>query len=217
MSAAYEVWIREVFDHPESDPDWCWSEDFDDRWEALGLTAELMVEYLTRLFLEPGVLRGYTLGQMARAIWFLVGESSPGQPAHALIWPGAPLAQRVRGVRAIPSFFGKLVAPAAPGPVDTEADPFHMACYMWWDVFPSWGRAGCGEPEIHRACLEAMEEILTIPTDLCRISALHGLNHWHLNHPAEVHRIIDAFLQEGSGLSEKLREYAQVARTGCAQ
>ena len=56
-----------------------------------------------------------------------------------------------------------------------------------------------------------------IPTDLCRLSALRGLNHWRLHYPEEVEAIVDGFLAKTPGLTPFIREYAGAARKGCAQ
>ena len=62
-----------------------------------------------------------------------------------------------------------------------------------------------------------MGAILEIPTDLCRLGALHGLNHRHLHYPEEVEAMVDGFLAKTPGLTPFIREYAGAARKGCAQ
>ena len=217
MTADFAAWLRAVFDHPASEPEWYWAEDFDDKWEALGLSDPLIVEYMTRLFRDPSPLRAFSLPQVAQSIWFLVGEASPAQPCYTLFQATVPIEARVACVASIPHFFRLFVAPSAPGPAATDSDPFHTACYMWWDIFPSWGRADVGEPAIHLACLHAMVDILECDSELCRLSALHGLNHWHMHYPREVEGAIDAFLERTPAISPRLRDYAETAREGCAQ
>jgi hypothetical protein len=55
MSATFEQWLEFVFNNPFREREWYWDEDFDPRWEALELTDVLIVQYLTRLLLEPRV------------------------------------------------------------------------------------------------------------------------------------------------------------------
>jgi hypothetical protein len=120
-------------------------------------------------------------------------------------------------MHAMTEFFRKFVAPATPGPGETDSDPFHEACYMWWDILPFRpfrGEPLEGEPELHNACLKVMTEVLELPSDVCRISALHGLNHWHEGFAEQVEAIIDGFLQETGELTPHIREYATEARAG---
>lgn len=218
MGATFDRWLQTVFDHPVGGglPEWYWAPDFDVVWGSLELDEALTVEYLTRLFSGPGVLRAYSLDQVAQAIWFLVG-SSPAEPIRAVLDASVPLASRVDCVAAIAIFFRDFVTPAAPGPSRANDDPFHTACYMWWDLFPTWGGPSAGEPDIHRACLKAMGETLRLPSELCQLSALHGLNHWSLHHESHVEQTIDAFLAATAEVSPMIRDYAAAARAGCAQ
>ena len=214
--ATLERWVEAVFDHPVGKPAWYWDNEFDEQWDALGLSDPVTVEYMTRLFLRPDCLKTYSLEQVAQGIWFLIGESSPAQPAHALVKPEVPLPKRTDCVDAMTNFFRVFVAPAARGAADEKKNPFHVACYMWWDIFPTYGGPTAGEPALHGACLDTMTGILTIPSELCQLSALHGLNHWHLHHAERVESIVDEFLQKESGVTRRMFEYATMARSGCA-
>lgn len=120
-------------------------------------------------------------------------------------------------IRSTATSFREFVAGAAPAAYDIETNNFHGACYMWWDIFPTWGSDL--EPEIAEACLKTMMEVLALPTELCQLSALHGLNHWARpgRHGSEAGRIIDAFLDTAQGLTPRIREYAALARRGLAQ
>jgi len=217
VTADFRTWLRAAFDHPVIQPAWYWAADFDDNWQALGLSDEVVVVYLTKLFRDPSPLKAFSLSQVAQGIWFLVGEASPAQPCYALFQPTVPLAVRVACVASIADFFRYFVAPSAPGPAAVDSETFHTACYMWWDIFPSWGNTGFGEPAIRLACLNAMVEILKCDSELCRLSALHGLNHWHMHYPREVESAIDAFVSQTPTISSALRDYAETARQGCAQ
>jgi hypothetical protein len=216
VSASFERWVEAVFDHPICDPEWYWDDDFNVSWEPHEMTASLTVEYMTRLFSAPDDLRRYSLEQVAQGIWFMVGESSPGKNAHALLNPEVSLGQRTRCIRSVARFFEKFVAPAAPTAVNTDNDPFHIACYMWWDIFPTYDGTNSWEPELYEASLTAMSETLLLPSELCQLSALHGLNHWHEHHAEKVEAIIDGFVQKQE-LTHRIRSYAALARMGTAQ
>ena len=73
------------------------------------------------------------------------------------------------------------------------------------------------EPELHQACLAVMREVLALPSELCQISALHGLNHWLLQHRVPVEGIIDEFVHGAVNITPRIREYASFARKGVAQ
>ena len=78
-----------------------------------------------------------------------------------------------------------------------------------------WGDSSVGEPaQLKLACLDVMKAILEIPSDVCQLSALHGLNHWHRRYSrGHAARIIDEFLATGQP-SPEVREYAAIARVG---
>ena len=220
VTAQFEQWIRAAFDHPPKEPEWYWDEDFDSFWDSIGLSEAVTVSYLTRLFLEPNHLKPYSLPQVAQGIWFLIGGSSPSKACYGLINPGIALGERVPCIRAMAEFFRNFVAPATHGPAETDSDPFHGACYMWWDILPfrPWrGEPLEGEPDVHNACVNAMTEILQLPSDVCRISALHGLNHWQEHYTEQVERVIDSFLRNATEIVPRIREYAMQARAGLCQ
>jgi len=213
-TATFDEWVGAVFDHPLRKPEWYWDNDFDERWGSLELCDSRTVEYMTGLFLDPGRLKRYSLEQVAQGLWFLIGESSPGQSAYALLNSNLPLLGRIGCVGAMTNFFRVFIAPAASGTADEKENPFHIACYMWWDIFPTYGDPDTGEAALHDACLNAMAAMLEIPSELCQLSALHGLNHWHLHHPERVESIVDAFLQRKLGLTPRIVQYADSAHSG---
>jgi hypothetical protein len=217
MSAGFDRWLEAVFAHPaDGKPEWFWGPEFDEAWDSQEVTNAATVAHLTRLFTVPAVLHAYSLEQVAQGIWFLVSDSSPAQPSLSLLDPAIPVADRVGCVEAIFTFFRDFVAPSASGAADTDTDPFHIACYMWWDIFPTWGNPQAGAPELHEACLDVMSKTLYLPSELCRMSALHGLNHWFLHHDAQVVQTVDAFLAATPDLSDRVRTYAAAARAGMA-
>jgi hypothetical protein len=140
MNATFEQWLEFIFNNPVHKREWYWDEDFDSRWEALELTDTLIVRYMTRLFLDPDVLKRYSLDQVEQGLWFLIGESSPGHSSEALLRHGAVLSDRVACIHAMSTFFRKFVLVVTPGDYDPDerssADAVQCASYMWWDIFP---------------------------------------------------------------------------------
>jgi hypothetical protein len=218
-TATFDQWLDAAFGHPVRKREWYWDEDFENYWDRLELTDVNTVEYMTRLFLAPDHLKRYSLEQVAQGIWFLIGESSPGKSAYALLNFEVPLNPRIDCVRSMASFFRMFVAPPAPGAAKERTDDFQGACYMWWDILPTYGGPTYGpdtggEPELHVACLNTMDEILSIGSELCQLSALHGLNHWQRHHAKRVEQIVDDFLRKTPGLTTRIIEYAGKARVG---
>ncbi len=255
MSATLEQWLEFVFNNPVRKRGWYWDEDFQSRWEGLELTDTLIVRYMTRLFLEPGVLRSYSLDQVEQGLWFLLGESSPDCSSRALLRHQAALLDRVACIQAMSGFFRDFILAVTPDHFDPNAPTIGVngAAYMWWDIFPmhSYMRSHVPgptraeallsilekwklgaelhdavlkgladelefeiEPEIHQATLRVMSEVLDLPSETCRFSALHGLGHWHAQHPEQVEQIVDAFLARHKDLRPHLIEYASRARLG---
>jgi len=89
---------------------------------------------------------------------------------------------------------------------------------MWWDIIPLCPPSSAHEPRtpLHDEILAVLAELLELPHDACRESALHGLGHWALNDPA-AKTVIDGFLDRSEGLRPELLAYARTARTGCIQ
>jgi hypothetical protein len=181
MSVTFELWVEFVFNNPVREREWYWDEDFDSRWEALELTDAVIVQYMTRLFLEPGVLSPYSLDQVEQGLWFLIGESSPGCSGKALLRKEATLPERVACIRAMSGFFRNFILAATPQHFDPNAPltGVNGAAYMWWDIFPMHfymrdhvpGGSGCEVllstlekmrlgPEIHEAVSKGLAEEL---------------------------------------------------------
>ncbi len=218
-TATFNQWLDAAFSHPVRKREWYWEEDFEDYWNHLELSDAVTVDYMARLFLAPDHLKRYSLEQVAQGIWFLIGESSPGRSAYALLNSEVPLNPRIDCVRAMANFFRMFVAPLAPGRANERKNSLQGACYMWWDILPiyggpTYGPDTGGEPELHVACLDTIVEILSIPSELCQLSALHGLNHWHGHHAKKVEQIVDDFLDKTPGLRTRIIEYAGKARVG---
>jgi hypothetical protein len=220
LTAPFEEWVQFSLDHPPKEPEWYWGADFDSFWGSLRMSDAATVEYLTRLFLEPRHLKPYSLEQIAQGIWFLIGDSSPSKAMYALLEVSVDVEKRIACIRAMSEFFRNFVSPATDGDAETDSDPFDMACYMWWDIVPlrPWrGKALEGEPEIHDACVTVMAEVLELPSDVCRLSALHGLNHWQEHYTEHVERVIDAFFRSPEEVTPRVREYATKARAGLCE
>ena len=91
-------------------------------------------------------------------------------------------------------------------------------CYMWWDLFPAFGRPT--EPDyaaVDVELLAVMKRALALDSLGCQESALHGLGHWQDQYPGVVEQTINEFLARSGGMRQELREYAEYARLGYVQ
>lgn len=211
----FDDWVTHVFDHPVGGPEWYWAEDA----PYLDGPKATTVRYLNRLFEKSvTVLERFSDAQLNQGFWYLVGESSGEM--YALLDAAVPATERLACVNEIPPLFASTFAarcsPHLSHLDEAGANPLNTICYMWWDIFPSWGAPGDKQQAaFDRAILSALARILEIPSDACRESALHGLGHWHLHYPAQVASIVEDFLAASPDLRPELMHYAETAGEGC--
>ena len=98
--------------------------------------------YLTQLFTDPEpILAPYTDAQLNQGLWFLV-SSSCSNYMFTLLEQEVPWPARQAGIRAITDLFARLFAnrcsPHLSHLDERGANPLSSACYMWWDLFPTW-------------------------------------------------------------------------------
>ncbi len=237
-TSTYEEWTRYIFER--------WHEDVgpsDSHWNLAILDRQepaRALDYMTRLFTDPGgLLRRYDRDQLGQGLHYL---ASGGESEYGILYvnPALPLEARVAGVHAIATLYERLFAPACAKYLShlevyphrhAERNELNGICYMWWDVFPMYGRTRHPttreEPDvrdhnedhraIERACLTAMERTLDVDHPACLEGALHGLGHWSVYYPEVAIPAIDRFLARRPDLPEDLAEYARAARAGAIQ
>jgi hypothetical protein len=212
----FPEWVQHIFDHPVSDPEWYWAPDAD----TAEPPAPTSVAYLTRLFTDPEPISApYTDAQLNQGFWYLVSNSCSNY-MFTLLQPEVAWPARRAGLRAITNLFAQLFAsrcsPHLSHLDERGASPLNSACYMWWDLFPTWGHPESpSEALVDAELLGVMQRVLALDTLACQESALHGLGHWHLRYPAEVEETIGVFLKRQPRLDPRLRQYAFSARQGC--
>jgi hypothetical protein len=217
MDVSLPEWITYVFDHEVTDPAWHFVLDAPD----LKVSPARAAEFISETFENSGdLLRRFSDGQLNQAFWFLV-SSGNSEYMFCLSDTLVPMALRQRTLRSFVPLFEQVMA-ARCTPVlshldEPDGSPLNSACYMWWDILPLVPAATAGPENATFAdddVFAVLTELLAIPHDACRESALHGLGHWTFSNAKGV-AIIDAFLAREGDLRPELIAYAKAARTGC--
>jgi hypothetical protein len=207
------AWVARVFDHPGEGPEWY----RDPNADLAEPEAASSIRFLTALLREPArYLARYTDSQLARGLWYLI-DNACSTYALTLLECDVDIRARLRCIAAIPTLFAdvfaKRCAPQLSNGDTGGANPLNTTCYMWWDIFPSWGSP---RRDVDESLLSAMAAVVNLESLACQESGLHGLGHWQSAYPERVCEIIDRFLGRGSPPDE-LRRYAISARQGCVQ
>ena len=211
-------WIAYVFDRPVTDPAWHFSIDFPSLDPGPKRVAELVAE----TFEEGGeLLRPFSDAQLNQAFWFLV-SSGNSDCMLCLSDDSVPWPLRRRALRSFVPLFRQVMAVRCSTVLshrdEPGSSPLNSACYMWWDLIPLSESPNGDRADIALTdeVLAVLSELVDIPHDACRESALHGLGHLALFNPKAT-AIIDAFLARSHGLRPELIAYAIRAKTGCIQ
>ena len=217
---SFDEWIRYVFDHPVTDPQWYWI-DHHDFWDST-LNPGITVSYLTGLFENPvAPLTAYSDAQIEQGLYYLVSNSLSNH-MFALRDERVPLADRLKGLASMYIVFEQLFVPRCSAnlgylnEVDKgTAKPLDGICYMWWDIIPINGAAAGPDTEATAdTILAVLTRILSLNSDACREGALHGLGHWSYYDPKRIEAIVDQFLATQQDIRPELLTYARRARRG---
>jgi hypothetical protein len=214
---SFDEWVAHVFDHEVPGQQATWYFDCDsDYWDG---PPDVTIEYITRLFENPvPYLQQYSDEQLNQGFWYLVPNSGSDH-MFALLDEQVPIEARKRCVRSFYSLFEQLIAkicsPYLSHLNEPDVNPLNSACYMWWDLIPIHGKPNDpARQELDQEILIVIERILNIDSIACQESALHGLGHWEIYYPDQVHKIIDNFITSHLDSRVDLLNYAKQARTG---
>lgn len=222
---SFEYWIDYLFNRPVTDPAWYWEDNDTADWLQLERNEITVVSYVTRTFENAGeVLKPFSNGQVADGLNFIIHSGASNLAVSIVnIDNQVQMEPRLKCLESIYSLYTDLFAVrCSPEPFlrrDRKKDnPLDMVCFMWWDIFPVCG--GPKEPaclELGKTILKLLEKILTLDSDACRESALHGLGELSFLYPREVKEIVTTFLTENPNVEPKLRKYALNASWGNVQ
>ena len=217
---SYEDWISFIFDHPVMDPQWwCHTPDsglyqyWNEEADPSGTLA-----YLTRLFSSPSFLiPRFSRAQIDQGLYYIV---SSGCSSHmfVLATQSLPWADRKRCILAIFDLFRDLIAPVYGNDLSSGSNsksnhnrPTHT-CFMWWDIIP----LPVNTPEsslIIDAVASVLDQILTLDSEACLESGMHGVSEFHFSNPKRFEEVGLNFLKR-KDISYRLRSYAQDAAFG---
>jgi hypothetical protein len=201
MDIPFDQWLDYLFGSPVGPSGFRESDDWWDEHEDQART----VAYLTRLFDGSGHLAGrYPHDQIDRGLWYLASESGHLSP---LFESAEPWPARRRALLAIGNLYERLFAPTCSnylGHLDRGPEPpnpLNSICYMWWDLFPTWGSAVGASPQSGA------------PTSLTAGRAPHRRRSRHQNdgEEAALHTIDDVLLHV---MERSLRLGSEACREG---
>ena len=211
---SFEQWLHYVFDHPIASPRWYEDEDAE-QWRGPAATA---VAYLTQLFSDPRRwVQRFSDEQLNQGFWFLL-HSTGCDDIEAFFDAAVPWQDRQIGIEAIYTLFEQLFAERCSDRLshldERGTRPLSSICYMWWDLFTDHD-PGASQPLVEPVALEVLGRILTLKSDACQESALHGLGHYQSIRPGKrIERIIDDYLVRNPKVRPELRNYALNAQEG---
>ena len=206
VEVAFDDWIVGVFDPTVEDP-----------WPPPAQE----LAYLTRLFSDPGgSLEGLSDEEIGVGLWSVLDSGGAGT-ALALNDATLPLDARITCVNQIPNLYRELFMPRCAerlGHLSEQGGRLEMICYMFWDVAVFGGPPGEREGNLFEdAVLDVLEDTLYLDHAACQESAIHGLGHRVRRHPERAPAVLDRWLRSGPMRDDRLRPYAEAARTGCIQ
>lgn len=189
----FNEWIKFVFDHPVSQPEWYFSEDLE--WSG---KPELILKNAIQLFKDPTFLISrYSPEQVEQGLWFLLGPE--GKLCDWLWDPTVSWILRQECILTMVSVFERLFT----------NNPFGQICYMWWDLLRSFDENP--DRRVLNAMFKALCKILKIESRECQMSALHGLGHLPLRKKEQV---IEDFLDKHPDIDTKMKSHALAAIQG---
>jgi len=190
---SFDEWVAFVFDHPISDPEWY----FLDEWEWRGDPEIILNNFLQLLKNPEFLIVRYNAKQVEQGFWFLLGPS--GKLSDWLWDQNISWELRKECIAAMVNVFEKLFTKT----------PLGETYFMWWDLFRTFEENP--DEKVNDAKFESLSQILNLNSIHCQKSALHGLG--HSTHPQKA-EIIRRFLEEHPDIDDEMKSYALAAING---
>ena len=219
----YQALLSYLFERPVPEgqqQEWYWA----DEHVPFEASALEWTRFQTAIFANAGQdLIAFGDEQVGMGLSYLSNNSLSDVP-YAAVDPSVPIEEAMRMVQAMPMLwrdcFGQRLRDASPidSPIGSgSGGRLWAACYMWFDVWPTFRRAS--ESQRWRdACWGVFVEMLAVPCRAVQIAALHGIGHSvdRLDKDVEVERAIREFVRDLTD-DPTLRAYAEAARQGSVQ
>lgn len=217
--ALYAAALRYLFDRPvpaENEQEWYWSID-EPEFEATPLQ---WVQIQTVLFANAGNdLALFGDEQVGLGLDYVMNNSISNVP-HMVDDRSVSLADAMCLMKALPTLWRDCIGPRVGSPrvqIGCAPGRLGMACYMWFDVWPSFRNAQ-HISEWRDAMWDVFCKLLGMPWREVQVSALHGIGHngGYLERPEQMQNQIDDFVRNLRD-DEELKNYAQLAASGMVQ
>jgi len=219
----YEEVLTYLFDRPVPNgqqQEWYWGDELVP-FEASPLE---WTRFQTAIFANAATdLIGFDNEQVGMGLNYLTNNGLSDVP-FAAVDPSVSLDEAMRMMHAMPTLWcdciGKRLQDASPinSPISSGAGGrLWHACYMWFDVWPTFRLASASQPW-RDACWNLFVEMLGVPCRAVQIAALHGVGHSVdlLDRDVDVARVISTFVRSLND-DHTLRVYAEAARQGNVQ
>jgi hypothetical protein len=180
-------WVRYLFDHPVTDPEWYW--DYLNplpaaiRWPN---SSDSELKFVTALFNNSEELfRPFSNAQLDQGLRHFI---DPGgwDLLRATLNERSSALLRHQCVESISVLFERVFLPRCSPHLshinEEGADTINSVCYMWWDICP---RTLEGQDA---QFIPVMEKSLALDSPARKESALHGLGHWYCEFPTRSKR-----------------------------
>jgi hypothetical protein len=200
--------------------EWYW----DDEHSEFEASALEWTRLQTAIFANAATdLIGFDDEQIGMGLDFLMNNGLSNVP-FAAVDPSVPVDEAMRMMHAMPMLWRDCIGPRlqdaspADSPIGSgTGGRLGHACYMWFDVWPTF-RLASESQRWRDACWNVFLEMLAVPCRAVQIAALHGIGHSadRLDKDAEIERIINAFVRNLDD-DHALEAYARAARRGRVQ
>lgn len=206
---AFEGWVKYVFDHPVTKPEWYWgdNEEGDDEWWTLGTITIAM--YLAELFEAPVfLLEKYTPEQIGQGLHYVFTWHISGY-FHDASASSVPDELQQRWIQAVYILYRDLLQAICsneylPNPSPGSVD---WICTRILAQLP----ARTKRQEVFS--LDVLQRVLMLDSPMCQSGALWGLAHLP-DSLGRVGNIVAEYLEARSNLDPRLRKIAEDVRVG---